>query len=136
MDTTTSVKNRKLTFDDSVIKKIAGTVASDIEGILSMNGGFLSDIADRFRSDTNPTKGIGAEVGERQVALDMEATLEYGADAQQIFDQLCDQIHTSLKQMTGLELVELNLNVIDIMSKREWANHTKEGKEETKDRVS
>jgi len=101
-----------------------------------MNGGFMSNIADRFRNDTDPTKGIDAEVGQKQVALDMEATLEYGADAQLIFDQLCDQVYRSLKQMTGLELIELNLNITDIMTKREWANQTNEGKKETKDRVN
>ncbi|MFD1318579.1 Asp23/Gls24 family envelope stress response protein [Loigolactobacillus zhaoyuanensis] len=131
-----NVQKRKLTFEDSVIKKIAGNVSGDIDGILSMNGGFMSNIADRFRSDTDPTKGIDAEVGQKQVALDMEATLEYGADAQVIFDQLCDHIYQALKQMTGLELIELNLNVTDIMTKREWANQTNEGKKETKDRVS
>ena len=132
----TIVPKRKLTFDDNVIKKIAGNVSSDIDGILSMSGGFMSNIADRFRNDTDPTKGIDAEVGQKQVALDMEATLEYGADARVIFDQLCENIHRALKQMTGLELIELNLNVTDIMTKREWASQTNEGKKETKDRVS
>ncbi len=124
---------RKLTFDDNVIKKIAGTVAAEVDGILSMNGSFLSDIADRFRSNVDPTKGIDAEVGEKQVALDIETTLEYGSDARKIFDELCDKIHRALKSMTGLELVELNLNVSDVMTKREWA---KQNNEDDKDRVS
>ena len=130
------VQKRKLTFEDNVIKKIAGNVSGDIDGILSMNGGLMSNIAERFRSDTDVTKGIDAEVGQKQVALDMEATLEYGADARVIFDQLCDRVYQALKQMTGLELIELNLNVTDIMTKREWANKTSEGKKETKDRVN
>ncbi|ATO42920.1 Asp23/Gls24 family envelope stress response protein [Loigolactobacillus coryniformis] len=130
------VQKRKLTFEDNVIKKIAGNVSGDIDGILSMNGDLMSNIAERFRSDTDVTKGIDAEVGQKQVALDMEATLEYGADARVIFDQLCDRVYQALKQMTGLELIELNLNVTDIMTKREWANQTSEGKKETKDRVN
>ncbi|MCH4170069.1 MAG: Asp23/Gls24 family envelope stress response protein [Lactobacillus sp.] len=133
LPTVTREMTRKLTFDDNVIKKIAGTVAAEVDGILSMNGSFLSDIADRFRSNVDPTKGIDAEVGEKQVALDIETTLEYGSDARKIFDELCDKIHRALKAMTGLELVELNLNVSDVMTKREWA---KQNNEDDKDRVS
>ncbi|GAF41818.1 hypothetical protein FC83_GL002792 [Agrilactobacillus composti DSM 18527 = JCM 14202] len=133
LPTVTREMTRKLTFDDNVIKKIAGTVAAEVDGILSMNGSFLSDIADRFRSNVDPTKGIDAEVGEKQVALDIETTLEYGSDARKIFDELCDKIHHALKAMTGLELVELNLNVSDVMTKREWA---KQNNEDDKDRVS
>ncbi|MCD2255636.1 Asp23/Gls24 family envelope stress response protein [Agrilactobacillus fermenti] len=132
--TPNKVANRKLTFDDNVIKKIAGTVANDIDGILSMNGSFLSDFADRFRNNTDPTKGIDAEVGEKQVALDIETTLEYGSNAQTIFDELCTKVHQAIKSMTGLDLVELNLHVNDIMTKREWAQ--KNNEDDAKDRVS
>jgi len=136
MDQQATVTKRRLSFDDDVIKKIAGNISNDIDGILAMNGGLMSNIADRFRDETDPTKGIDAEVGQKQVALNMEATLEYGADAHIIFDKLCQQVYNAIKRMTGLELIELNLNVTDIMTKREWANKTAEGKQETKERVN
>ena len=136
MDQQATVTKRRLSFDDDVIKKIAGNISNDIDGILAMNGGLMSNIADRFRDETDPTKGIDAEVGQKQVAMNMEATLEYGADAHIIIDKLCQQGYNAIKLMTGFELIELNLNVKDLMTKREWANKTAEGKQETKERVN
>lgn len=83
--------NKTLTFENSVIEKIAGLVSRNVEGVLSLDGGMMSELADRFSKTTDPTKGIDAEVGEKQVALDMEATIEYGADARQIFEEICSR---------------------------------------------
>ncbi len=80
----------------------------------------ISELADRFSKSTDPTKGIDAEVGEKQVALDMEATIEYGADARQIFDEVCTRTQRAIKNYTGLDVVELNLNINDVLTKQEW----------------
>ena len=111
---------RKLTFENSVIEKIAGLVCRNVDGILSLDGGMISELADRFSKSTDPTKGIDAEVGEKQVALDMEATIEYGADARQIFDEVCTRTQRAIKNYTGLDVVELNLNNNDVLTKQEW----------------
>lgn len=111
---------RNLTFENSVIEKIAGLVCRNVDGILSLDGGMISELADRFSKSTDPTKGIDAEVGEKQVALDMEATIEYGADARQIFDEVCTRTQRAIKNYTGLDVVELNLNINDVLTKQEW----------------
>ncbi|MDI3092984.1 Asp23/Gls24 family envelope stress response protein [Priestia megaterium] len=83
-ETNTAVKSQEnthqntLTFEDQVIKKIAGIAANEIKGILSMSGGFMSGLTDRFRSTEDITKGINAEVGEKQVALDLKVIVECG----------------------------------------------------------
>ena len=38
----------------------------------------MSGLTDRFRSTEDITKGINAEVGEKQVALDLKVIVEYG----------------------------------------------------------
>lgn len=111
---------RKLTFNDSVIEKIAGLVCRNVEGVLSLDGGMMSELADRFSKKTDPTKGIDAEVGEKQVALDMDATIEYGADAREIFDEICERTQRAIKNYTGLDVVEINVNVNDVLTKKEW----------------
>lgn len=112
--------NSKLTFEDSVIAKIAGKTAQDVDGILSMNGSFFSDIADRFRNDIDLTKGIDVEVGEKQVAIDMAVILEYGKNAHQVFEQLTRVITEAVESMTGLTVIEVNVHVNDVMTKKEW----------------
>lgn len=120
---------RKLTFDDAVIEKIAGLVCRNVDGILSLDGGMMSELADRFSKSTDPTKGIDAEVGEKQVALDMEATIEYGADARQIFDEVCSRTQRAIKNYTGLDVVELNLNINDVLTKQEWEQQSSRKKD-------
>lgn len=93
-------------------------VSRNVEGVLSLDGGMMSELADRFSKTTDPTKGIDAEVGEKQVALDMEATIEYGADARHIFDEICSRTQKAIKQYTGLDVVEINLNINDVLTKK------------------
>lgn len=110
----------KLSFDDSVIKKIAGIASRNVDGVLSLDGGMLSDLTNRFRGDSDPTQGVDAEVGEQQVAIEMKITVEYGKDIQQIFKQLCQQVQHDIEKFTGLNVVNIDVNVNDVMSKKEW----------------
>ncbi|KRM48020.1 alkaline shock protein 23 family protein [Lentilactobacillus parabuchneri DSM 5707 = NBRC 107865] len=121
---------KKLTFENSVIEKIAGLVCRSVDGVLSLDGGMMSELADRFSKTTDPTKGIDAEVGEKQVALDMEATIEYGADARQIFDEICSRTQKAIKNYTGLDVVEINLNINDVLTKKEWEQQSSRKKDD------
>jgi len=115
-----TVEQANLTFEDSVIEKIAGLAARNVEGILSFDGGVIGNITDRFRSKSDPTQGISADVGDKQVALDMTATVEYGHDIRQMFNQICDAVSSEIEKLTGLKVIELNLHINQVMSKKEW----------------
>ena len=80
----------------------------------------MDNLTETFSSGENLTKGISAEVGEKQVAIDMDVFLEFDSNAQAIFKQLCDKISAQIERMTGLQLVELNMHVKDVLTKREW----------------
>ncbi|KTR59017.1 alkaline-shock protein [Exiguobacterium indicum] len=124
------VRENKLTFEDQVIKKIAGIASNDVKGILSMSGGFMSGLTDRFRSTEDITKGIDAEVGERQVALDLKVIVEYGKNIPSIFQDAVSKIKKSVHDMTGLDVVEINMHVEDVMTRSEFDAKSKSSKEE------
>ncbi len=98
---------RKLTFNDSVIEKIAGLVCRNVEGVLSLDGGMMSELADRFSKKTDPTKGIDAEVGEKQVALDMDATIEYGLMPAKYLMKSVNEPNGQLRIIPALTLLKL-----------------------------
>ncbi|MEJ1329543.1 Asp23/Gls24 family envelope stress response protein [Latilactobacillus sakei] len=125
--------NSKLTFEDAVIAKIVGKTAQNIDGLLSMNGNFFSDIADRFRTDSDPTKGISVEVGEKQVAIDMTIILEYGRNARDVFERLTSAVTEAVESMTGLSVVEVNSHVSDVMTKKEWQQQGSNAKKSDND---
>jgi uncharacterized alkaline shock family protein YloU len=135
-ETNTAVKSQEnthqntLTFEGQVIKKIAGIAANEIKGILSMSGGFMSGLTDRFRSTEDITKGINAEVGEKQVALDLKVIVEYGKNVPAIFSETVNNVKKSVHEMTGLEVVEVNMHVEDVMTRSEFEAKTDRDKEQ------
>jgi uncharacterized alkaline shock family protein YloU len=135
-ETNTAVKSQEnthqntLTFEDQVIKKIAGIAANEIKGILSMSGGFMSGLTDRFRSTEDITKGINAEVGEKRVALDLKVIVEYGKNVPAIFSETVNNVKKSVHDMTGLEVVEVNMHVEDVMTRSEFEAKTDRDKEQ------
>ncbi|MEE6711118.1 Asp23/Gls24 family envelope stress response protein [Pediococcus acidilactici] len=114
------IAQTSLSFDEGVIEKIAGLASRKVDGILSFDGGFFDNITDKIRNKVDPTQGIKAEVGEKQVSLEMNAKVEYGYDIREIFTQVCDVISEEVERLTGLKVIELNFNVSDVLSKKEW----------------
>lgn len=128
------INNSKLTFNEDVIAKIAGMAIRDIDGILSLNGNVFDNIADRIRSKEDITKGINVDVGEKQAALDVEIILEYGKNAHDVFENVLNSVSSAVEQMTGLKVVETNVYVGNVMTKKEWQKQNKSN--DTNERVN
>lgn len=109
-----------LTFDDVVIKKIVGVVISEVDGILGLSGNLFTDFADRFRDTGDITKGIGVEVGTKQVAVDVSVICKYDVNISEAFDRAVEKVKEAIRYMTGLDLVEFNMNVDDVMAEEEY----------------
>ena len=111
-------------FAENVIEKIAGIAAREIKGILALKSNIISGLAGNIMGDENtsadPKQGVDVEIGGDQVVVSLKAILEYGAPAPEIFNKLRSHIGRQLAVMTGLELVELNVEVIDVMTREEF----------------
>ncbi|TFE00136.1 Asp23/Gls24 family envelope stress response protein [Jeotgalibacillus sp. R-1-5s-1] len=125
-----TVRKNSLTFEDQVIKKIAGIAANDIKGILGMSGGFMSGLTERFRASGDITKGIDAEVGEKQVAIDISVIVEYGKSVPSIFNETIAAVKKAVNDMTGLDVVEVNMHVEDVMTRSEFEEKHRQAEKE------
>lgn len=112
---------KELNFSDGVIEKIAGQTVHDIDGVLELSGGMMSQLTDRFRDQEDPTKGVDADIDNQEVTIELDAILEYGKSAPDIFEQTIERIAKSIHQMTGLNVTKIKMNVSDLMTKKEWA---------------
>ncbi len=123
MDENTNKKTvavrKDLSYDDKVIKKIAGIATEGVDGIITVSGGLVGSVTDRMRTD-DKTKGIAADVGKRQVALDLNVVCEYGKYVPGLFDAVVANVSKAIREMTGLEVVEVNMRVQDVLRKAEF----------------
>lgn len=117
---TTQPMRKELSYDDKVIKKIAGIATDSVQGVLAMSDSFIGGLTDNLRAG-DKTKGIGAEVGKKQVALDVSVVCEYGRNVPQLFDAVTEKVRQAIFAMTGLELVELNMHVSDVVNRENFA---------------
>ncbi|APB31276.1 Asp23/Gls24 family envelope stress response protein [Vagococcus teuberi] len=110
----------ELTFEDKVIQKIVGISLETIPGLLTINGGFFSNLADKIVSNNDVTSGIDVEVGKKEVAVDLDIVAEYGVDISKIYEDIKRVIEKEVKHMTSLEVIEVNVNVVDIKTKEQY----------------
>ena len=80
--------NGSLTYDDKVIQKIIGIALEDVDGLLTVDGGFFSNIAEKLVNTDNVTSGINTEVGKKQVAVDMDIVVEYGRNIPEVAERV------------------------------------------------
>lgn len=114
-----------LIIDDGVIEKIAAVVTRSIDGILDMKGSLMSGFASSFGGASKTSKGITASVDGAAASIEIKAILEYGASAPLIFDKIKSEVRREVKEMTGLDVRDINFRVVDVMTKDEFERDKK-----------
>lgn len=103
----------KVEIAPEVIEIIAGLAASEVDGVASMRGNFASDVVERFGKKSH-SKGVKVEISETTIQIDMFVVLQYGISIPKTAQQLQTNIRQSLKNMTALEVDEINVHVVGI----------------------
>lgn len=99
----------KVTLSEQVVAKIAGLAARDIEGIHSLGRPRLISIGEAAAQ-----RGVAAEVGNVEAALDIDVVLEYGAEIDTVARALRQRIAAEVGRMAGRKVIEVNINILDI----------------------
>lgn len=95
---------------EDVVATIAGIAATEVEGVAGMSGGITGGIAD-ILGMKNLAKGVKVEVGDKQAAIDLYIIVEYGTKIKELGEKIQDNVKRSIETMTGLEVVEVNVNI-------------------------
>ncbi|MDX3074442.1 Asp23/Gls24 family envelope stress response protein [Streptomyces sp. NPDC088354] len=107
----------RTTIADGVVEKIAGLAARDVEGVHALGAGIprgFGVVRDRVPVGKSGTRGVRAEVGEVQAALDLDIVVDYGVSIVSVAHAVRENVIVAVERMTGLEVVEVNIAVGDV----------------------
>ncbi|MHC5701335.1 Asp23/Gls24 family envelope stress response protein [Streptomyces tirandamycinicus] len=108
----------RTTIADGVVEKIAALAARDVVGVHAMGSGLsrtFGAVRDRVPGGKPPvTRGVKAEVGEKQTALDLEIVVDYGVAIADVARAVRENVVAAVERMAGLEVVEVNIAVGDV----------------------
>ena len=103
---------------DSVVSKIAGIAAQEVDGI-RMGSGASQTASNLLGSITgggssSQTQGVSVEVGQEEAALDLTLTAEYGKSIPQLAEAVRRNISNRIESLVGLRVTEVNITVQNI----------------------
>lgn len=110
----------KISVAESVVQKIAGIACREISGVHAMGtstGRTFGAIRERIPGSAggpNVSQGVGVEVGDTEAAIDLDIVVEYGAGIAELGRSIQRNVKQAVERMTGLHVVEVNVNVDDV----------------------
>lgn len=105
----------KLIIRSDVVAKIAGMAAREVAGVSPSSTGLLGNVQNLAQGgDSNVKRGVKAEVGERQAAFDLSFVVDWGYHIPTVVSEVRQKITQRVKEMTGLETTEINVEITDI----------------------
>jgi uncharacterized alkaline shock family protein YloU len=107
------------TISDSVVSKVAGIAALEVEGIQMGDGtaravgGFLDSVTGG--GGGHQARGVSVEVGEQEAAVELSMAVEYGKAIPQLSEAVRNNVINRVEGLTGLRVVGVNITVNDIL---------------------
>ena len=113
------------TINDAVVTSIAGMAVQEVSGAEPEIGGrgttlpgdnspTMGELFGRVTGSARGSRGVSVEVGERQAAVDLTATVPYGRSIPEVTKEMRDNVIRRVERLTGLEVTEVNITVKDI----------------------
>jgi len=108
-----AVDQGRLTIADQVLSLLACKATMEIDGVVSMAGGIIDDLAALVRRGETP-KGVRILKSEEQIAVEISVEVEYGKDMTKIGSDIQVAVAKAVKQMAGIDLAAVNVNIAGV----------------------
>ena len=110
-------KTDTIQISDDVVAVIAGMTVAEVSGVAEMAGGFAGGISEVFSGKKNMAKGIKVEINEKNVVIDVNIIVEYGSRIPDVAFDIQKRIKSSVENMTGLNVEQVNVHVQGVSTK-------------------
>ncbi|MER6191227.1 Asp23/Gls24 family envelope stress response protein [Streptomyces cyaneofuscatus] len=107
----------RTTIADGVVATIAGIAIRETDGVHSVGKGAskaLGAVTGRVSGASSSGRTVKVEVGEKETAIDVDVEVEYGVPIHELADRIRTHVIDAVETMTGLKVVEININVFDV----------------------
>ena len=118
---------------NDVVAVIAGVAVSEVPGVASMSGGFAGGITEVLSGKKNLSKGIKVDADEKEVKIDVNIIVEYGARIPDVAFEIQNRVKKSVENMTGLKVAEVNVHVQGVKTEKDDDDDEKEVEKEDKE---
>jgi uncharacterized alkaline shock family protein YloU len=110
------------TISDTVVSKVAGIAALEVEGI-EMGGATSRTVGGFLDSWTGSggrqARGVSVEVGEQEAAIELSMAVEYPKSIPQISEAVRNNVINRVENLVGLNVVEVNITVNEVLLPQE-----------------
>lgn len=98
---------------DEVVAIIAGLAATEVEGVVSMNGNITNELVGKLGMK-NLSKGVKVTFAPDSVSVHLALTLEYGYSIPKTSKQVQERVKLAIETMTGLTVAEVNIRIAGV----------------------
>ncbi|MGM8214078.1 Asp23/Gls24 family envelope stress response protein [Bacillaceae bacterium W0354] len=117
----------KVEIAPEVIEVIAGIAANEVSGVANMRGNLATNVTERFGKKKHG-KGVKVELSDEGIIIDVYSVLDYGVSIPTVAEKIQDSIRSTLKNMTALEILEINVHIVGVQIEEKPTENTKEHK--------
>ncbi|TQS74511.1 Asp23/Gls24 family envelope stress response protein [Ornithinibacillus gellani] len=122
LDVSDDVSLGKVEIAPEVIEVITGLATLEVKGLASMRGNFATGVAEKLGKKSHG-KGVKVELTDSGILIDLFVVLHFGVSIPEVAQKVQTNIRQTIKNMTGLEISEINVHVVGIqMDKEEQEN--------------
>ena len=91
---------------DEVIAKVASVAVAEVKGAVG-----ICDSASGLFGLKNKVRGVRVEAKDGSISVDVDITVEYGANMSDVAWEVQDKIKKEVESMTGLNVLKVNIFV-------------------------
>lgn len=113
-----NTENGSVRISSDVVSIIAGVAATEVKGVAGMSGGITGGITELL-GKKNLSKGVKVELNNDEAKIDIFIIAEYGTDLAKVGRQVQENVKSSVQNMTGLDVVEVNVHIQGVSVKEE-----------------
>lgn len=103
---------------DEVVAIIAGLAATEVEGVASMAGNITNELVSKLGMKSL-SRGVKVTVLEGAVTVDLSLNIEYGRNILDTSKAVQERVKTSIENMTGLEVADVNIHIASVDMEKE-----------------